>query len=163
MKNGWFTVQKSEKIGAKVEVELKDYRQHLIEAVDSAGRKAGIERLVKLGEKAMTRAFGKHKQLYSFADNTTDSNALKNDLESWLSDVAVENDEVLKKARGYIDGLPETNRLLSLPLKPLRKPSLFPRLPKRPLPEFLMHQASDNGSFSLQNTDAGRFNDRTKV
>ena len=30
----------------------------------------------------MTKASGKHEQLYSFADKTTDPDALKNDLES---------------------------------------------------------------------------------
>ena len=58
----------------------------------------------------MTKAFGKHEQLYTFADKTTDPNALKNDSENWLSDVFAENDEVLKKAEEYINGLLETEK-----------------------------------------------------
>ena len=45
----------------------------------------------------MTKSFGKHEQLYSFAEKAADPEALKSDLENWLSNVTVENDEVLKK------------------------------------------------------------------
>ena len=83
---------------AKAEAELKKYQQQLMEAVNNAERKVRAERLVKSCEEAMTKAFGKHEQLYSFADKTTDPDALKKDLESGLSDVTVESDEVLKKA-----------------------------------------------------------------
>ena len=59
----------------------------------------------------MIKAFGKHEQLYPFADKITDPDALKNDLENWLSNVtAAENGEVLKKAREYIHGLPGTEK-----------------------------------------------------
>ena len=75
------------------------YQQQLVEAVDNAERKVRVECLVKWCEEAITKAFGKHEELYSFADKTTDPDALKNDLESWPSNVTAENDEVLKKAR----------------------------------------------------------------
>ena len=56
----------------------------------------------------MTKSFSKNQQLYPFADKTTDPKALKSDLESWFSDVTVENDELLENARDDIDDLPET-------------------------------------------------------
>ena len=67
-----------------------------MEAVDKAERKVGIEHLVNPSEEAMTKAFGKHEQIYSVTERPTDPDALKNDLENWLSDVTVEKDEVLK-------------------------------------------------------------------
>ena len=70
-----------------------------MEAVDNAEKKVRVESLVKLCEEAMTKAFGKHDQLFSSADKTTDPDAMKNDLEKWLSDLTLENYEVLKKAR----------------------------------------------------------------
>ena len=76
---------------AKVESELKRYQQQLAEAVDSTEKKVRVEHLVKSCEEAMTKAIGKHEQLY-FADKTTEPDALKDDFESWLRDVTVEND-----------------------------------------------------------------------
>ena len=93
---------------SKAETECKMYQQQLLEAADNTQRKERVRRLVKSCEEAMTMAFGKHEELYSFADKTTHPEAWKSDLQSWLSDVTVKNDEVLKKAREYIDGLPET-------------------------------------------------------
>ena len=90
-----------------METELERYQQQSIEGVDKAERKVRVERLVKPSEEAMIKASGNHEQLYSLADKTTDPEALKNVLKSWLSDVTVEN-EVLKQAGEYIDGLLET-------------------------------------------------------
>ena len=70
-----------------------------MQAVDNAERKVRLERLIKSCDEAMTKSFGKQEHLYSFADKTTDSEALKSDLESWLSDVTVESDDISKKAR----------------------------------------------------------------
>ena len=86
-------VKKHKESRTKAEAELKKYLQQLM---DKAERKVRVERLVKSGGEAMTKAIVEHKLLYSFADKTTDPDAFKNDLESWRSDVTVENDEVLK-------------------------------------------------------------------
>ena len=97
----------------------------------------------------MTKSFGKHEQLYSFAEKAADPEALKSNLENWLSHVTVENEEILKKLENIsMAFLKRKKNGISLPLKPLRKSSLLLRLPKRPLPEFLRHLASDNGNFS---------------
>ena len=79
-----------------------------MEAVDYATRKVRVQRLLESCEEAMTKSFSKHEQLYSFADKKTIPETLKSYLESWLSDVTVENDEALKQALEYMDGLPET-------------------------------------------------------
>ena len=47
----------------------------------------------------MTKTFGRHEHFYSFAGETKDPDALKNGLGNWLSDVTVENNEVLKNSR----------------------------------------------------------------
>ena len=88
-----------------------------MEAVDNAEKRVRVGRLDKSCEDETTKAFGKHEQFYSSADKTTYPEALKNDLESWLSDVTVGNDEVLKKAREHIDCLPETERTSQFSVK----------------------------------------------
>ena len=81
-----------------MEAELKKYQQRLTEIVDKEKRKILVERLVKTCEEAVTKLFRKHEQLYTLADETTDPEALKRYLESWLNDVTVENNKVSKKA-----------------------------------------------------------------
>ena len=51
------------------------------------------------------QSIGKHEQLYFFADKTRDTEALKIELERWLSKVTVKNEKVLKKTHDDIDGL----------------------------------------------------------
>ena len=81
-----------------------------MEAVDNAGKNVKIERLVNSCERAMTKSFSQDEQLYSFADKTTDPETLKSEFESWLSDVSLDNDKVLKMAREYTGCLPETQK-----------------------------------------------------
>ena len=139
------------------------YHRHLIEAVYIAERKARVESLVRFCEEAMTKSVAKNEQLYSFADETT---APKHWKVIWRAGWAT----WLWKSTTFWKGL------LSIPMvflkqenfpifrwKPLLKPSMLLGLSIRPLPEFLRHPASDNGNFSLQNTDAKRLNNRTKV
>ena len=76
-----------------------------MEAVDNAHKKVRVKTFENFCDGAKTKTFGKHGQLYSFADKTTDPEALKMDLGRWPSDVSDEKVEVLK-AREYIDGLP---------------------------------------------------------
>ena len=103
-------VKKIHECCAKLEAELKKVLATLLEAVDNADRKVGVEASVKSCEEAMTKALGKPEQLYSVADEAIDPEAPKSDLESWLTDVNVENDEVSKKAREYIYGHPESEK-----------------------------------------------------
>ena len=57
---------------AKANAELEVNERLLKEAVDNARRTARVESIVDWCDKAMTKVFGKHEQLYSFADETTD-------------------------------------------------------------------------------------------
>ena len=51
----------------------------------------------------MTKAFTRNEQLVTLASKTADSETIQADLEKWLSEVTEQNDEVLRKAREYID------------------------------------------------------------
>ena len=88
---------------------------------------------------------------------------MKSDFGSWLSDMAAENEEKLEKLVSILMALLKGKSFLSLPLKQLRKPNLLLRLPKRPPAETKRHPASDNKTFSLQNTDQKTLRDRTKL
>ena len=54
----------------------------------------------------MTKLFAKHEQLFELADKTEDPSLVKQELETWLNEVTTQNDEILKKARDYIDQCP---------------------------------------------------------
>ena len=51
----------------------------------------------------MTKAFAKNEQLLELVKKCNDPTTITDDLEKWLNDVTEENDEILKKARDYID------------------------------------------------------------
>ena len=53
-----------------------------------------------------TKLFAKHEQLFELAGRTEDPSLVKQDLETWLNEVTTRNDEILKKARDYIDQCP---------------------------------------------------------
>ena len=57
----------------------------------------------------MTKAFNRNEQLITLASKTSDSEAIQADLEKWLSEVTEQNDEVLRKAREYIDSCTESD------------------------------------------------------
>ena len=146
-----------------MEAELRRYQQQLMEAVDNAERKVRVERLVKSCEEAMNKTMGKHEQLYSFADKTTDPDALKFDLKEWLRDVIVENEESLKKARLYVVGFTETEGTSQYFRETAPKTRSVSQISKSSLPAFLTQIANDTGNFCLRSTDARILNDRTKV
>ena len=58
----------------------------------------------------MTKAFAKNEQLLELAKKCNDPTTITDDLEKWLNDVTVENDEILKKARDYIDKCPQLDK-----------------------------------------------------
>ena len=88
---------------AKAEAELNKIQQKLNDAIGNAERRVRVDRLVTSCEEAMTKAFAKNQQLLELANKSTNPESVKPDLEKWLNDVAVKNDEVLKKAREYLD------------------------------------------------------------
>ena len=65
-----------------------------------------VERLATSCDEAMPKLFAKHEQLFELAGKTEEPSLVKQDLETWLNEVTTRNDEILKKARDYIDQCP---------------------------------------------------------
>ena len=90
---------------AKAETELQRLQEKIQDAVENKDRRVRIDRLVTSCE-AMTKLFAKHEQLFELSGKTEDPSLVTQDLETWLKDVTTRNDEILKKARDYIDQCP---------------------------------------------------------
>ena len=103
-------VQKLFDSRAKAEADLNKIQREVTEAVNNAERRVRIERLVTYCEEAMTKAFSKNEQLLELAKKTSDPASVKADLEKWLNDTTVQNDEILRSAREYIDQCPNVER-----------------------------------------------------
>ena len=99
-------VQKLHDSRLKAQTELNSLQQKISDSIANADRRVKVERLVKEAEDAMTRAFSKNEQVFALASKTTNAEALKADLEQWLKEVTEQNDEILRKARDYIDACP---------------------------------------------------------
>ena len=91
---------------AKAETELQRLQEKVQDAVENKNRRVRIERLVTSCDEAMTKLFAKHEQLFELAGKTEDPSLVTQDLETWLNEVTTRNDEILKKARDYIDQCP---------------------------------------------------------
>ena len=94
---------------AKAEAELNKIQQKLNDAVGNAERRVRVDRLITSCEEAMTKAFAKNEQLLDLANKSTNPESVKPDLEKWLNDVAVRNDEILTKARDYLEKCLQTD------------------------------------------------------
>ena len=57
----------------------------------------------------MTKAFAKNEQLLELAKKTNDPATVTADLEKWLNVMSIQNDEILRNAREYIDQCPKTD------------------------------------------------------
>ena len=88
---------------AKAETELQKLQEKVQDAVENKDRRVRVERLVTSCDEAMTKLFAKHEQLFELAGKTEDPSLVTQDLEAWLNEVTTRNDEILKKARDYID------------------------------------------------------------
>ena len=102
----------------KVEAELNKIQQKLNDAIGNAERRVRIDRLVSSYEEAMTKAFAKNEQLLDLANKSTNPESVKPDLEKWLNDVTVRNDEILSKAREYLDNCSKTDNASQTSLTP---------------------------------------------
>ena len=91
---------------AKAETKLQRLQGKVQDAVENKDRCVRIERLVTSCDEAMTKLFAKHEQLFELVGKTEDPSLVTQDLETWLKEVTTRNDEILKKARGYIDQCP---------------------------------------------------------
>ena len=102
-------VQKLYDSRAKAEADLNRYQRDVTEAVNNADRRVRVERLVTSCEEAMTKAFAKNEQLLELAKKTNDPATVTADLENWLNVTSIQNDEILRRAREYIDQCPKTD------------------------------------------------------
>ena len=103
-------VRKLHENRAKAETELQKLQEKVQDAVENKDRRVRVERLVISCDEAMTKLFAKHEQLFELAGKTEDPSLFKQDLETWLNEVTTRNDEILKKAREYIDQCPLVDR-----------------------------------------------------
>ena len=94
---------------AKAEAELIKMQQKLNDAIGNAERRVRVDRLVTSCEEAMTKAFAKNEQLLDLDNKSTNPESVKPDMEKWLNDVAVRNDEILTKARSYLEKCLQTD------------------------------------------------------
>ena len=95
---------------AKAETELQRLQEKNQDAMENKDRRVRVERLVTSCDEAMTKLFAKQEQLFELAGKTEDPSLVKQDLETWLYEVTTRNDEILKKARDYIDQCPPIDR-----------------------------------------------------
>ena len=91
------------------DTELRRIQQKVDDAVENKDRRVRVERLVSSCDEAMTKLFSKHELLFDLATKTEDPSLVKDDLETWLSEVTTQNDTILKKAREYIDECPSVD------------------------------------------------------
>ena len=102
-------VQKLFESRFKAETELQRIQQKVDDAVENKDRRVRVERLVSSCDEAMTKLFSKHELLFDLATKTEDPSLVKDNLETWLSEVTTQNDTILEKAREYIDECPRVD------------------------------------------------------
>ena len=95
----------------KAETELKKVQNEIIDAVNNSERRVRVERLVTYCDELVSKAFSKNEQLLELVKKTNDPASTSADLEKWLHETTVNNDEILKKARDYIDEHPQLEKL----------------------------------------------------
>ena len=96
-------VQKRHESRLKAQTELNTLQQKILDSISNGDRRVRVERLVKETEDAKTKAFTRNEQLITLASKTSDSETVQAELEKWLREVTEQNDEILRKAREYID------------------------------------------------------------
>ena len=94
---------------AKAEAELNKIQQKLNGAIGNAEGRVQVDRVVTSCEEAMTEAFAKNEQLLVLDNKPTNPESVKPDLEKWLNDVAVKNDEILTKTHEHLQKCQQTD------------------------------------------------------
>ena len=103
----------------KAEAELNKIQQKLNDAIGNAERRVRVDRLVTSCEEAMTKAFAKkNEQLLDLANKSSNPESVKPDLEKWLNDVTIKNDEILKNAHEYLDKCQQTDNASQILIVP---------------------------------------------
>ena len=81
----------------KAETELKKVQSEILDALNNSERRVRVERLVTYCDEIMSKAYSKNEQLLELAKKTKDPASTSADLEKWLHETTVYNDEILKK------------------------------------------------------------------
>ena len=95
----------------KAETELKEVQNEIVDAVNNSERRVRVERLVTYCDELVSKAFSKNEQLLELAKKTNDPASTSADLEKWLHETTVNNEEILKRAREYIGEQPQSEKL----------------------------------------------------
>ena len=95
----------------KSETELKNVHSEIIVAVNNSERRFRGKRLVTYCDELITKAFSKNEQLLELAKKINVPGLTSADMEKWLHDTTVNNDEILKKDSDYIDEHPQSEKL----------------------------------------------------
>ena len=66
----------------------------------------------------MTQVVAKNEQILDLASESINPESKKPDLEKWLNDVAFKNDEILKKAREYLEKCQRTDNASQTSIAP---------------------------------------------
>ena len=90
---------------------MKKVQNEIVDAVNNYEREVRVERLVTYCDELMSKAFSKNEQLLELVKKTNDPASTSADLEKWLHETTVNNDEILKRARDYIDEQPQSEKL----------------------------------------------------
>ena len=93
----------------KSETDKSCQEQKTVDAVSNGDRLVRVETLVKAAVEAMTKTYTKNEQLLTLASKTVNEEAVKADLEKCLHRVSIKTDEVLRKAREYINSCSKTD------------------------------------------------------
>ena len=120
---------------------MKEVQNEIIDAVNNSERRVRVERLVTYCDELMTKAFSKNEQLLELTKKTNDPASTSADLEKWLHETTVNNDETLKRAREYIDEQPHSEKLSQNPKKP---PLSGPNPAKHPALSYQRRRVSGN-------------------
>ena len=104
-------VQKCFESCLKAGTELKKVQNDIIDAVDPSERRARVVQLVESCKAAMNKALANNGKLSELATKSNDPAMTTADFEKGLCDVTAENDEILKKARDYLDQYPEQDKI----------------------------------------------------
>ena len=145
---------------AKAEAELNKIQQKLNDAIGNAERRVHVDRIITSCEEAMTKAFAKNEQLLDLAKKSTNPESVKPDLEKMLNDVAVRNDEILRKARDYLEKCLQTGNASQTSIVPSTK-----KTKSRKFQALFYQRRQVNGrkSYSLQNKGVKKERSKMKL
>ena len=79
--------------------------------MNNSKRRVSVKRLVRDCDELMTKVFSKNERLLELAKKANVPASTSANMEKWLQETTVNNDEILKKDRGYVDEHPQSEKL----------------------------------------------------